>query len=134
MLAMFQRGASTEGLYQGDSPYADRADVTQALARYARLDAASPLSGAGLSPASDAPASGDAQRQRPRVKRRERERRKGRGREGGRGLDAASLDPLSGAGSEALASGNRFRVTSLIRIKPLLGPYSRTMSKAIWWP
>ena len=29
MLAMFQRGASTEGLFQGDSPYADRADVTQ---------------------------------------------------------------------------------------------------------
>jgi len=29
VLSMFQRGASSEGLYQGDSPYGDRVDVTQ---------------------------------------------------------------------------------------------------------
>ena len=27
-----------------------------------------------------------------------------------------------------------YRFTSLIRNTPLLGPYSRTMSRAIWWP
>jgi len=26
------------------------------------------------------------------------------------------------------------RGTSLMRNKPLLGPYSRTMCRAIWWP
>ena len=27
-----------------------------------------------------------------------------------------------------------YRGTSLIRNNPLLGPYSRSMSRAIWWP
>jgi len=29
---------------------------------------------------------------------------------------------------------NQYRGTSLIRNNPLLGPYSRTMSMAMWWP
>ena len=29
---------------------------------------------------------------------------------------------------------SQYRGTSLIRNNPLLGPYSRTMFRAIWWP
>ena len=32
------------------------------------------------------------------------------------------------------ASRGSYRGTSLVRNKPLLGLYSRTMSGAIWWP
>ena len=28
----------------------------------------------------------------------------------------------------------QYRGTSLIRSNPLLGPYSRTVSRALWWP
>ena len=30
--------------------------------------------------------------------------------------------------------GVAYRGTSLIRNRPLLGPYSRTMSGGLWWP
>ena len=47
-----------------------------------------------------------------------------------------SLQPL--AGSSRFFSSPKltgvFRVTLLISSSPLLGPYNRTMPRALWWP
>ena len=32
-----------------------------------------------------------------------------------------------------IAAYNRYRGTSLIRNAPLIGPYSRTISRVLWW-
>ena len=38
------------------------------------------------------------------------------------------------AGREREAEMEAYRGTSLIRNSALLGPYSRTVPKALWWP
>jgi len=48
-----------------------------------------------------------------------------------RTLEAAPWWECATSGAPALQS---YRGTSLIRNNPLLGPYSRTMVTAIWWP
>jgi len=48
------------------------------------------------------------------------------------GIDLGGRTGGGGLGGGPVAS--RYRGTSFIRNNPLLGPYIRTMSRAVWWP